>query len=129
MVIENVISKRIIGAAIEVHKQLGPGLLESTYEQCLAHEFSLQKIAYRKQLPVPLKYKGYPIDCSYRLDFLVEEKVVLEIKAIDTILPVHQAQVLTYLKIGGWRLGLLINFHVPLLKHGIYRLVSGLDEE
>ena len=129
MVIENVISKKIIGAAIEVHKQLGPGLLESTYEQCLAHEFSLQKIAYRKQLPVPLTYKGYPIDCSYRLDFLVEEKVVLEIKAIDTILPVHQAQVLTYLKIGGWRLGLLINFHVPLLKHGIYRLVSGLDEE
>ena len=129
MVIENVISKKIIGAAIEVHKQLGPGLLESTYEEWLAHEFSLQTTAYRKQLPVPLTYKGYPIDCSYRLDFLVEEKVVLEIKAIDTILPVHQAQVLTYLKIGGWRLGLLINFHVPLLKHGIYRLVSGLDEE
>ena len=129
MVIENVISKKIIGAAIEVHKQLGPGLLESTYEECLAHEFSLQKIAYRKQLPVPLTYKGYPIDCSYRLDFLVEEKVVLEIKAIDTILPVHQAQVLTYLKLGGWHLGLLINFHAPLLKHGIYRLVSGLDEE
>jgi GxxExxY protein len=129
MVIENEISKRIIGAAIEVHKQLGPGLLESAYEQCLAHEFTLQKIAYRQQPSIPLTYKGYSIECSYRLDFLVEEKVVVEIKAIDTILPVHQAQVLTYLKLGGWRLGLLINFHTPLLKKGIIRLALGLDEE
>jgi len=129
MVIENEISRTIIGAAIEVHKQLGPGLLESTYEQCLAHEFTLQRIAFRQQFAGPLTYKGFPIDCSDRLDFLVEDKVVLEIKAIDTILPVHQAQVLTYLKLGGWHLGLLINFHAHLLKHGIYRLVSGLDEK
>ena len=97
MSIENIISQKIIGAAIEVHKQLGPGLLEFAYEQCLAHEFSLQKIGFRQQLALPLIYKGLPVDCSYRLDFLVEEKVVLEIKAIDAILPVHRAQVLTYL--------------------------------
>ena len=129
MAIENEISKKIIGAAIEVHKALGPGLLESAYEQCLAHELTLRQVQYRKQVALPLVYKGLPVDCSYRLDFLVEEKVVLEIKAIETILPVHQAQVLTYIKLGDWRLGLLINFHVPLLKHGIYRLVSGLDDE
>lgn len=129
MVIENEISNRIIGAAIEVHKQLGPGLLESAYEQCLAHEFTLRKIDYLRQPAVPLTYKGYSIDCSYRLDFLVEGKVVVEIKAIDAILPVHQAQVLTYLRLGDWRLGLLINFHVPLLKNGIVRLALGLEEE
>ena len=129
MVIENTISQKIIGAAIEVHKHLGPGLLESAYEQCLGHEFTLQKIQYKQQVALPLVYKGKPVDCSYRLDFLVEEKVVLEIKAIDAILPVHQTQVITYLKLGGWHLGLLINFHVPLLKHGIFRLVSGLDEK
>lgn len=129
MVIENEISKRIIGAAIEVHKHLGPGLLESAYEQCLAHEFTLQKIAYLRQPAVPLTYKGCAIECSYRLDFLVEDKVVVEIKAIDAILPVHQAQVLTYLKLGGWHLGLLINFHTPLLKKGIIRLALGLEEE
>ena len=129
MVIENEISKRIIGAAIEVHKHLGPGLLESAYEQCLAHEFTLQKIAYLRQPAVPLTYKGCAIECSYRLDFLVEDKVVVEIKAIDAILPVHQAQVLTYLKLGGWHLGLLITFHTPLLKKGIIRLALGLEEE
>jgi GxxExxY protein len=114
----NDISSAIIGAAIEVHRFLGPGLLESAYEQSLAHEFSLRQIPFERQKPLALIYKGMQLDCSFPLDFLVADSVVVEIKAIDALLPIHQAQLLSYLKLGGWKLGLLINFHVPLLRDG-----------
>ena len=122
------LSSAIIGAAIEVHRALGPGLLESAYEQCLAQELSLRKIPFQRQRPLPVHYKGTQLDCGYRLDFLVAEIVVVEVKAIDALLPIHQAQLLSYLKLGGWKLGLLINFHVPLLREGIKRVVCGLEE-
>ena len=124
----NEASSAIIGAAIEVHPTLGPGLLESAYEQCLAHEFSLRQIPFQRQRPLHVDYKGNRLDCGYRLDFLVAETVVVEGKAIEALLPIHQAQLLSYLKLGGWKLGLLINFHVPLLREGIKRVVLGLAE-
>ena len=124
----NDISSAIIGAAIDVHRTLGPGLLESAYEQCLAHELSLRQIPFERQKPLPIDYKGIRLDCSYRLDFLVADMVIVEIKAIERLLPIHQAQLLSYLKLGGWNLGLLINFHVPLLRDGIKRVVLGLEE-
>ncbi len=124
----NDLSSAIIGAAIEVHRALGPGLLESAYEQCLAQELSLRKIPFERQKPLPVHYKGTQLDCGYRLDFLVADIIVVEVKAIDALLPIHQAQLLSYLKLGGWKLGLLINFHVPLLREGIKRVVSGLEE-
>lgn len=124
----NDISQAIIGAAIEVHRTLGPGLLESAYEQCLSHEFSLRQIPFEPQKPLHVVYKGTRLDCGYRLDFLVAEMVVVEVKAIEALLPIHQAQVLSYLKLGGWKLGLLINFHAPLLREGIKRVVLGLEE-
>lgn len=124
----NDLSSAIIGAAIEVHRALGPGLLESAYEQCLAREFSLSDIPFERQKPLPIDYKGTRLDCGYRLDFLVADMVVVEVKAIDALLPIHQAQLLSYLKLGGWKLGLLINFHVPLLREGIKRVVLGLEE-
>jgi GxxExxY protein len=117
------LTHEIIGAAIEVHRALGPGLLESAYEACLAHEFSLRGIPAERQLQLPVQYKGQPIDAAYRIDLLVNREVVLEIKAADSILPIHEAQLLTYLKLGGWKLGLLINFNVPVLKDGIRRLI------
>jgi GxxExxY protein len=124
----NDISSAILGAAIEVHRTLGPGLLESAYEQSLAYEFSLRQIPYERQKPLQIDYKGMRLDCGYRLDFLVSELVVVEIKAIEMLLPIHQAQLLSYLKLGGWKLGLLINFHTPLLREGIKRVVLGLEE-
>ena len=124
----NEVSQAIIGAAIEVHRTLGPGLLESAYEECLSHEFSLRHIPFERQKPLPVDYKGARLDCAYRLDFLVSGMVVVEVKAIDALLPIHQAQLLSYLKLGGWKLGLLINFHVPLLREGIKRVVLGLEE-
>src|SRR5919204_1355320 len=124
----NDLSSAIIGAAIEVHRALGPGLLESAYEQCLARELSLRGIPFQHQKSLPVHYKGTRLDCGYRLDFLVADSVVVEVKAIDALLPIHQAQLLSYLKLGGWKLGLLINFHVPLLKDGIKRVVLGLEE-
>jgi GxxExxY protein len=124
----NEISQAIIGAAIEVHRTLGPGLLESAYEQCLSHEFSLRQIPVERQKPLHIDYKGVPLDCAYRLDFLVSGMVVVEVKAIEQLLPIHQAQLLSYLKLGGWKLGLLINFHAPLLREGIKRVVLGLEE-
>jgi GxxExxY protein len=124
----NDLSSTIIGAAIEVHRTLGPGLLESAYEQCLARELSLRNIPFQQQTSLPVNYKGTRLDCGYRLDFLVADLVVVEVKAIDALLPIHQAQLLSYLKLGGWKLGLLINFHVPLLKEGIKRVVLGLDD-
>jgi len=123
----NQISEQIISSALEVHRSLGPGLLESAYEECLAHELHLRKIAFERQKSLPIEYKGIKLNCGYRLDFLVQRQVVIEVKAIDVLLPVHQSQLLTYLKLGGWRLGLLINFHVPLLKEGIKRFILGFD--
>ena len=125
----NQVSQAIIGAAIEVHRTLGPGLLESAYERCLSQEFSLRQIPFERQKPLPVDYKGVALDCGYRLDFLVSGMVVVEVKAIEALLPIHQAQMLSYLKLGGWKLGLLINFHAPLLREGIKRVVLGLEEE
>lgn len=122
-IVLNGLPERIIGAAIEVHKALGPGLLESAYENCLAYEFSLANICFERQVPLPVIYKSCPLDCGYRLDFLVEKKVVLEVKAVEGLEAIHQAQLLTYLKLGGWTIGLLINFNVPMLKKGIKRIV------
>ena len=116
----------IIGAAIELHKMLGPGLLESAYELCLAHELSLAEISFDRQVPLPVTYKTLHLDCGYRLDFVVEKTVVLELKALEGLLPIHQAQLLTYLKLGGWPVGLLINFNTPVLKKGIKRMVHNL---
>lgn len=124
----NDLSSSIIGSAIEVHRALGPGLLESAYEQCLARELVLRNIPFQQQKSLPVHYKGTQLDCGYRLDFLVAEMIVVEVKAIDVLLPIHQAQLLSYLKLGGWKLGLLINFHVPLLRDGIHRVVLGLEE-
>lgn len=114
---------QVIGAAIEVHKALGPGLLESVYEECLCHEFGLRQIHYKRQQALPVKYKGVKLDCGYRIDILVENLVVLELKSVDSLEPIHDAQLLTYLKLTGLKVGLLINFNVPVLKQGIKRLI------
>src|SRR5262245_49652783 len=119
----NDLSSSIIGAAIEVHRALGPGLLESVYEQCLARE-----LFFQQQKSLPVRYKGTALECGYRLDFLVADMIVVEVKPVAALLPVHQAQLLSYLKLGGWNLGLLINFHVPLLRDGIKRVALGLEE-
>lgn len=123
----NQITDQIIGSAIEVHRTLGPGLLESAYEQCLCRELGLRGIPCVRQHPLPVEYKDLKLDCGYRLDLIVAEMVIVEIKAIESFLPIHDAQVLTYLRLGGWKVGLLINFNVPVLKRGIRRLVLGLD--
>ncbi len=119
----NTITEQIIGAAIEVHKALGPGLLESAYEECLCRELDLRGVPFERQLALPVRYKGSALDCGYRLDLLVASSVVVEIKSVESLQPIHDAQLLTYLKLGGWKLGLLINFNVPLLKDGIHRRV------
>ena len=119
----NELTYEIIGAAIEVHKLLGPGLLESTYRECLCRELALRGISFRRECGVPLEYKGIRLDCGYRMDLLVQDLVVVEIKAIEALAPVHDAQLLTYLRVGGWRVGLLINFNVVVLKDGIHRRV------
>ncbi len=124
----NQITEAIIGAAIEVHRSLGPGLLESAYQECLARELALRHIPFQREKLLPLEYKGTKLECGYRLDFLVADTVVVEIKAADALLPIHQAQILTYMKLGGWRVGLLMNFQVPVLKKGIKRLVLNLDK-
>ena len=123
----NVLTREIIGAAIEVHRHLGPGLLESAYQQCLAKEFQLRGISYQSEWPLPLEYKGLRVNCGYRVDFLVANSVVIETKAVEAIAPVHEAQLLTYMRLGGWKVGLLINFNVLVLKTGIRRKVLGLD--
>jgi GxxExxY protein len=113
----------IIGAAIEVHRQLGPGLLESTYGACLCRELEMRNISFECQKPLPLEYKGVRLDCGYRLDLLVAGLVVVEIKSVEALAPIHEAQLLTYLKLTGVKIGLLINFNVVVLKSGIRRLV------
>jgi GxxExxY protein len=110
----NVLTREIIGAAIEVHRHLGPGLLESAYLQCLTRELALKEIPFRREWPLPLEYKGIRLGCSYRLDLLVADVVVVEIKSVDALAPIHDAQLLTYLKLGGWKVGLLINFNVEV---------------
>ncbi|MEP0764280.1 MAG: GxxExxY protein [Chloroflexota bacterium] len=124
----NALTQQIIGAAIEVHRALGPGLLESAYEACLCRELSLRQIPFECQVQLPVSYKGVRVDCGYRLDILVDNIVPVELKAVEQLLPVHEAQVLSYLRLGGWQVGLLINFHVPILRQGIKRIVLGLSE-
>jgi len=121
----NRITYRIIGAAIEVHRGLGPGLLESAYEECLCHEIGLLGLKYQRQVPLPVVYKGVALDCNYRMDVVVEEMVLLELKSVQSIVPVHIAQLMTYLKLSSLKLGLLINFNVDVLKEGIVRRKNG----
>ncbi|NWG39479.1 MAG: GxxExxY protein [Hydrogenophilaceae bacterium] len=116
------LTESIIGAAIEVHRALGPGLLESAYEQCLSHELDLRGISFKRQVNLPLEYKGLALDCGYRKDLLVEDSVILELKAVESLLPIDEAQLLTYLKLTGRTTGLLINFNVPTLVKGVKRL-------
>ena len=116
-------SKRVIGCAIEVHRELGPGLLESTYEQCLAHELTRNAIEFRLQAPQPVHNKGTRLDCRYRMDILVEEALVLELKSVDEVKGIHQAQLLTYMRLAGVETGLLLNFNATKLKQGIKRFV------
>ncbi len=123
----NQLSSRIIGAAIEVHKTLGPGLLESTYEDCLCHELSIQGLLFEKQKPLPVVYKGKQLDCGYRLDIVVEKAVIIELKSCEKIEPIHKAQLLTYLRLSGLNLGLILNFNVPLMRDGIVRIVNELN--
>jgi GxxExxY protein len=122
------LTRSIIGAAIEVHKLLGSGLPESAYEDCLCHEFALRKIRFEKQKPIPLVYKGTKLECGFRLDLLVEGRVVVELKSVDGLGPIHEAIVLTYLRLSGHELGLLINFKVPLLKDGVRRFIMPRDD-
>ena len=117
------LTESIIGAAIEVHRELGPGLLESIYEECLCHELHLRGLRFQRQVELPVTYKGLKLDCGYKLDVVVEEQVVLELKSIEQILPIHHAQLLTYLRLSGKRIGLLMNFNVTVLKNGIVRRV------
>jgi len=123
----NVFTREIIGAAIEVHRHLGPGLLESAYVKCLTRELYLKKIPFKREWPLPVTYKGIRLDCTYRLDLLVGDAVVVEIKSVEAVTPIHEAQLLTYLKLGGWKVGLLINFNVEVLRTGIHRRVLRLE--
>ncbi|MGH9862986.1 MAG: GxxExxY protein [Candidatus Acidiferrales bacterium] len=126
---DNELTHKIIGAAIEVHRLLGPGLLESAYEECLARELSLREVLFERQKPLPVVYKDVKLECGYRVDLLVASRVVVEIKAVDTLAPIHDAIVLTYLRFSGCRIALLINFNSAVLKDGIRRLVYGFEQE
>ena len=121
----NELSQRMIGLCIEIHRTLGPGLLESAYEAALAHELPLAGFAFERQIDMPLEYKGVKLDCAYRLDFLIACELIVELKAVQEVLLVHTAQLLTYLRLRGKPLGLLINFNVPTLREGIHRVVIG----
>jgi GxxExxY protein len=117
------LSNKIIGCAIEVHRELGPGLLESTYEQCLAYELSQAKIPFKLQVELPVDYKQIRLDCGYRIDLLADDRLIVELKSVDQLLAIHEAQVLTYMKLAGIKVGLLINFNVAVLKNGVRRFV------
>lgn len=123
---ENELATQVIGCAIAVHRALGPGLLESAYEQCLAHELRKSGLKIEVQKPMPLVYDEVEVDCGYRLDILVEDKLIIELKAVERLLDIHMAQTLTYLKLSGCKLALLMNFNVPVLKKGIQRVVNRL---
>lgn len=118
---EKELTDKIIGAAIEVHRALGPGLLESAYQLCMEHESKLQKLLFEPQVQIPLNYKGIALDGGHRIDLVYDKRVIVELKAVEVVLPVHEAQLLTYMKLTRIRVGLLINFNVPVLKDGIYR--------
>lgn len=124
----NEISGNIIGAAIDVHRELGPGLLESAYEECLCYELALREIKFARQDAISVRYKGISLECGYRMDLLVENKIVVELKSIEKLMPIHEAQLLSYLKLSGCTVGLLINFNVLILKHGIKRKVLNHDD-
>jgi GxxExxY protein len=124
----NALSGEIIAAAVQVHRELGPGLLEGAYEACLAYEFAAREICFDRQRPIPLTYRGDVIEVGFRADFVVENAILLELKSIEHLQPIHTAQVLTYLKLTGLHLGLLMNFNVTRLEHGIRRVVLGLPE-
>jgi GxxExxY protein len=117
------LSNRVIGCAIEVHRELGPGLFESTYEQCLAHELTLNGIRFKLQHPLPVEYKGVRLDCGYRVDLLIEDELIIELKSVEQLKGIHEAQLLTYMKLAGVETGLLMNFNVTTLKNGIKRFV------
>ena len=117
------LTDQIIGHAIEVHRALGPGLLESAYEECLCYEFQQHQIGFRRQVPLPVSYKDVRLDCGYRMDVVVDDRLVLELKTVERLLPIHEAQLLTYLKLGRFKTGLLLNFHAAVLKDGIKRMM------
>jgi len=121
---ENEITKLVIGFAIEVHRALGPGLLESAYEECLCYELAKGEIRFLRQVALPVRYKGITLDCGYRMDLLLVDLVIVEIKAVESLCPIHEAQLLTYLKLAEKPVGLLINFNVPVLKEGLKRIVN-----
>jgi GxxExxY protein len=121
--LEKDLTDKIIGAAIEVHKVLGPGLLESAYQVCMEHESALRNIPFDRRVDLPLNYKGIDLDTGYEIDLIYDGRVIVELKAVEHVIPVHEAQLLTYMKLTGIRVGLLINFNVPVLKSGIYRRV------
>ena len=123
---ENEISSKIIGCAIDIHKSLGPGLLESAYQECLFYKLKKEGLRVEKEKAMPLIYEEVHLDCGYRIDLLVENKVVIELKSVEALTDVHMAQTLTYMKLGDYKLGLLMNFNVNLLKHGIKRVVNKL---
>lgn len=124
----NKTTEAIIGAAIEVHRSLGPGLLESAYEECLCHELKSRGIPFQRQVPLQVVYKGAKLECGYRIDLLVNDEVVVELKAVDLLQPIHEAQLLTYMRLGSRKVGLILNFNVPMLKQGIKRMVLNLSE-
>lgn len=125
----NELTSAVIGAAIEVHRPLGPGLLESSYRECLCRELLLRSIPFEREKPLPFEYKGIHLGCGYRLDIVVAGSVIVEVKSVEALAPIHDAQLLTYLRIGGWRVGLLINFNVAVLKNGIHRRILGFENE
>jgi len=125
---ENEITSLVIGYAIEVHRVLGPGLLESAYEECLCYELAQSGTRFLRQVPLPVRYKGVALDCGYRMDLLLEDLVIVEIKAVEALAPIHEAQLLTYLKLAQKPVDLLINFNVPVLKQGLKRIVNHFSD-
>ena len=123
---EEDVGHAIIGAAVKIHSALGPGLLESAYELCLVYELEKLRLRVRRQVPIPIRYEDLSVDNGYRIDLLVDERVVVELKTIEQVLPVHRGQLLSYLRLGGFKLGYLLNFNVPLMRDGVTRLVNGL---
>ena len=119
----NILTERIIGCAIEVHRNLGPGLLESAYQQCLIYELKINDLSFQSEVNIPINYKGMELDCGFRADLIIEEEIIVELKAVESILSIHEAQVLTYLKLTGKKLGLILNFNTNLLINGIKRLI------
>jgi GxxExxY protein len=122
----NELSSVIIGAAIEVHKVVGAGLLESAYEECLCHELTLREVTFERQKPLPIIYKDRKLDCGYRLDIVIDDAIIVELKSCHQVEPIHKAQLLTYLKLSGLTLGLLLNFNMPITRDGIVRIVNGM---